>query len=124
MTEDSNGKAVEPIPNKKSADRRSSIYDCAAMQGNALPQASLIKGRFGGIINIVEDTSPPPATIKKRGNHERISSMVGHCIEISNRFIEDYKRVIQCIEYILLRSNARQSPCHKPPLSKGGLEGL
>ena len=35
------------------------------MQGNALPQASLIKGRFGGIVNIVEDTSPPPATIKK-----------------------------------------------------------
>ena len=36
------------------------------MQGNALPQASLIKGRFGGIVYIVEDTSPPPATIKKR----------------------------------------------------------
>ena len=36
------------------------------MQGNALPQASLIKGRFGGIVYIVEDISPPPATIKKR----------------------------------------------------------
>ena len=31
-----------------------------------MPQASLIKGRFGGIVNIVEDISPPPATIKKR----------------------------------------------------------
>ena len=36
------------------------------MQGNALPQASLIKGRFGGIVYIAEDISPPPATIKKR----------------------------------------------------------
>ena len=37
------------------------------MQGAALPQASLIKGRFGGIVYIVEDISPPPpATIKKR----------------------------------------------------------
>ncbi len=35
------------------------------MQGAALPQASLIKGRFGGIVYIVEDISPPPATIKK-----------------------------------------------------------
>ena len=65
IVEDSNGEAVEPIPNKKSADRRSIIYDCAAMQGAALPQASLIKGRFGGIVYIVEDISPPPATIKK-----------------------------------------------------------
>ena len=27
------------------------------MQGNALPQASLIKGRFGGIVYIVEDSN-------------------------------------------------------------------
>ena len=37
------------------------------MQGVALPQASLIKGRFGGFVYIVEDISPPPATIKKGG---------------------------------------------------------
>ena len=73
---------------------------------------------------MIEDTSPPPATLKKEEIPTRISSMVEHSIEISNSFIVDYKRVIQCIEYILLRSNARQSPCHKPPLSKGGLEGL
>ena len=35
------------------------------MQGIALPQASLIKGRFGGIVDMNEDISPPPATIKK-----------------------------------------------------------
>ena len=29
-------------------------------------------------------------------------------MEISNRFIEDYRRVIKCVEYILLRSNARR----------------
>ena len=27
------------------------------MQGDVLPQASLIKGRFGGIVNIVEDSN-------------------------------------------------------------------
>ena len=94
------------------------------MQGNALPQASLIKGRFGGIVYITEDTSPPPRYHKKRGNPNWISSMVGHRIEISNPFIEDFERVIQYCKDIRLRSNARQSPCHKPPLSKGGLEGL
>ena len=77
------------------------------MQGNTLPQASLIKGRFGGIVNIIEDTSPPPAT-KKRGNPIWISSMVGLSIEISSPFIEDYKRVIQYVEFIRLRSNARR----------------
>ena len=47
--------------------------------------------------------------IKKRENPAWISSMVGHRIEISNLFIEDYEPVIQCVEYIRLRSNARQS---------------
>ena len=51
----------------------------------------------GGIVNIVEDISPPPATIKKRGNPIWISSMVGHSIEISNPFIENYKHVIQSV---------------------------
>ena len=37
-------------------------YYCEAMQGRALPQASLIKGRFGGIVDMTEDISPPPAT--------------------------------------------------------------
>ena len=40
-------------------------YYCEAMQDKVLPQASLIKGRFGGIVDMTEDISPPPATIKK-----------------------------------------------------------
>ena len=35
------------------------------MQGIALPQALLITGGFGWIVNTTEDISPPPATIKK-----------------------------------------------------------
>ena len=46
------------------------------MQGKALPQASLIKGRFGGIVDMTEDISPLPATIKKEGKSNDLSSMV------------------------------------------------
>ncbi len=35
------------------------------MQGATLPQASLIKGRFGGIVYMIEDISPPP--LQKKG---------------------------------------------------------
>ena len=44
--------------------------------------------------------------------------MVGHHIEISNRFICDYVAMFQIAEQCKTKS------CHKPPLSKGGLEGL
>ena len=64
------------------------------MQDEVLPQASLIKGRFGGIVDITEDTSPPPATIKKEGKSNDLSSMVGHPIEISNRFIHNIEMVV------------------------------
>ena len=70
------------------------------MQGNALPQASLIKGRFGGIVYVAEDISPPPATIKKEGKSNDLSSMVGHHIEISNRFIDDFERVILFMKWL------------------------
>ena len=35
------------------------------MQDKVLPQASLIKGRFGGIVDMTEDISPPPRYEKK-----------------------------------------------------------
>ena len=46
------------------------------MQGNALPQASLIKGRFGGIVNITEDSNgeavePIPNKKKRRPKVEQ-----------------------------------------------------
>ena len=44
--------------------------------------------------------------------------MVGHHIEISNRFIHDFETVIQIAEQCKTRS------CHKPSLSKEGLGGL
>lgn len=37
--------------------------------------------------NTTEDISPPLATIKKEGKSNDLSSMVGHHIEISNRFV-------------------------------------
>ena len=44
--------------------------------------------------------------------------VVGLSIEISNRFIRYYVAVFQIAKQCKTRS------CHKPPLSKGGLEGL
>ena len=35
------------------------------MQDKVLPQALLFKGGFGWIVDMTEDISPPPATIKK-----------------------------------------------------------
>ena len=68
---------------------------------------------------MAEDISPPPpATIKKEGKSNDLSSMVEHHIEISNRFIHDFEATIHIAEQCKTRS------CHKPPLSKGGLEGL
>ena len=46
------------------------------MQDKVLPQALLIKGGFGWIVYIIEDISPPPATIKKEGKSNDLSSMV------------------------------------------------
>ena len=88
------------------------------MQDKVLPQALLIKGGFGWIVDMTEDISPPPATIKKEGKSNDLSSMVGLSIEISNRFLHDIKAVIQ------IAKQCKAEPCHKPPFSKGGLEEL
>ena len=69
-----------------------------------------------GISNILS-MIPIRANEKKR-KPSRISSMVGHHIEISNRFIHDYVAVFQ------IAKQCKTKSCHKPPLSKGGLEGL
>ena len=69
------------------------------MQDKVLPQASLIKGRFGGIVDITEDISPPPAT-KNRRNIAVSPVVVGLHIEISNRFIEDYESVIRFMKWL------------------------
>ena len=70
------------------------------MQGIALPQALLIKGGFGWIVDMIEDTSPPPATIKKEDKSNDLSSMVGHHIEISNRFLRDLERINLFIKWL------------------------
>ena len=64
------------------------------MQGRALPQALLIKGGFGWIVDVTEDISPPPANENRR-NIAVSPVVVGHHIEISNRFVADYERVIR-----------------------------
>ena len=60
---------------------------------------------------MTEDISPPPATIKKEGKSNDLSSMVGHHIEISNRFLLDLEATIT------IAKQCKASPCHKPPLS-------
>ena len=65
------------------------------MQGLGLPQALLTKGGFGWIVDMTEDISPPPATIKKEEKPFDFSSMVGLHIEISNRFVDNFERVIR-----------------------------
>ena len=60
---------------------------------------------------------PTPANENRR-NIAVSPVVVGHHIEISNRFIRDYVAVFQIAKQCKTRS------CHKPPLSKGGLEGL
>ena len=70
------------------------------MQDKVLPQALLFKGGFGWIVDMTEDISPPPATIKKEGKSNDLSSMVGLSIEISNRFIRDIETVIWYMNWI------------------------
>ena len=86
------------------------------MQDRVLPQALLIKGGFGWIVDMSR-SRPTPATKKKRKPF-RISSMVGLPIEISNRFLRDYVAVFQIAKQCKTRS------CHKPSFSKEGLGGL
>ena len=73
------------------------------MQGSALPQALLIKGGFGWIVDMTEDISPPPATIKKEEKPFDFSSMVGLSIEISNLFLHDLEHIIRFIEWLKKR---------------------
>lgn len=47
-----------------------------------------------------------------------LSSLVGHHIEISNRFIRDYVAVFQ------IAKQCKTKSCHKPSFSKEGLGGL
>ena len=61
---------------------------------------SALKGGFGWIVDMTEDISPPPATIKKEGKSNDLSSMVGLHIEISNRFIRDIETVIWYMNWI------------------------
>ena len=68
------------------------------MQGRALPQVSLIKGRFGGIVDMSR-SRPTPAT-KNRRNIAVSPVVVGLPIEISNRFIEDYESVIRFMKWL------------------------
>jgi hypothetical protein len=68
------------------------------MQGNALPQASLIKGRFGGIVDMSR-SRPTPANENRR--NIAVSPVVVELpTEISNRFIEDYESVIRFMKWL------------------------
>ena len=55
---------------------------------------SALKGGFGGIVYTTEDICPPPAT--KTGETLTVSPVVvGLHIEISNRFVDNFERVIR-----------------------------
>ena len=66
---------------------------------------------------MTEDFSPPPRYHKKRKPF-RISSMVGHHIEISNLFIHDFEAATH------IAKQCKTKSCHKPSFSKEGLGGL
>ena len=55
---------------------------------------------------------------ENRRNSNVSPVVVGHRIEISNRFILDFMATIH------IAKQCKTESCHKPPLSKGGLEGL
>ena len=78
---------------------------------------SALKGGFGWIVDMSEDISPSPAT-KNRRNIAVSPVVVGHHIEISNRFIRDFEAAIT------IAKQCKAEPCHKPSLSKEGLGGL
>ena len=59
---------------------------------------------------------PTPANENRR-NIAVSPVVVGHHIEISNRFIHDYVAVFQIAEQCKTRS------CHKSPFAKGGFRG-
>ena len=67
---------------------------------------------------MAEDISPPPPANENRRNIAVSPVVVGHHIEIFNRFIYNFEAATQIAKQCKTRS------CHKPPLSKGGLEGL
>ena len=73
---------------------------------------------FEWIVYMTEDISPPPATIKKEGKSNDLSSMVGHHIKISIRFLRDFDGVVQ------IAKQCKTKSCHKPSFSKEGLGGL
>ena len=61
-------------------------------------KASLIKGRFGGIVGMSR-SRPTPAT-KKKEKRTVSPFLVGHCIEISNPFLKDFEVVILFVGWI------------------------
>ena len=53
-----------------------------------------------------------------RRNNNVSPVVVGHPIEIYNRFIQDFDGVVQ------IAKQCKATPCHKPSFSKEGLGGL
>ena len=68
------------------------------MQDKVLPQALLIKGGFGWIVDMSR-SRPTPANENRR-NIAVSPVVVGLPIEISNRFIEDYESVIRFMKWL------------------------
>ncbi len=106
------------ISNRFIRDFEAATYIAKQCKTKSCHKSPFVKGRFGGIVYGAKDISPLPATIKKEGKSNDLSSMVGLHIKISNRFLLDYVAVFQ------IAKQCKATPCHKPPLSKGGLEGL
>ena len=75
---------------------------------------------WGLLVKIVHCISDSYKTELKKEKDKSCdsSSLVEHHIEISNRFLHDLEATID------IAKQCKAEPCHKPPLSKGGLEGL
>ena len=71
------------------------------MQGKVLPQALLIKGGFGWIVDMSR-SRPTPANENRR-NIAVSPVVVGLHIEISNRFLHDLEYIIRFIEWLKKR---------------------
>ena len=66
-----------------------------------LPQASLLKGRFGGIVNMtgVAKQSFASPFIRKNATLEKVSRLC-HIVPDYRTFIDDYLKIVEFIEWL------------------------
>ena len=65
-----------------------------------LPQASLIKGRFGGIVNIRLAGCPLPSPILDTKKEQSLELLLCHTLTDYRTIVDDFYKVVEFVEWL------------------------